>query len=176
MRMCKYKPWRYDVLRIMLVTLTHLQLIRKRRIYSRTSVHLAPKLFLLLPIVSTSSKHVRLNKHLVRPLSGCGMCANVERTTASSCHITTTRKMGFQTLKAGFQTLKAWILLVFPKTTTRRIHIQGHTVSNVKILWPADVSMQRFGPSGRLVPGLLLNMTIVDRPASCPGESGHRHA
>ncbi|EXJ84033.1 hypothetical protein A1O3_04700 [Capronia epimyces CBS 606.96] len=41
-----------------------LELIRKRRIYSRTTVHVAPKAFLLLPIVSTSSKHVRLNAHL----------------------------------------------------------------------------------------------------------------
>ncbi|KIX08741.1 uncharacterized protein Z518_03398 [Rhinocladiella mackenziei CBS 650.93] len=41
-----------------------LELIRKRRIYSRTTVHLAPKVFLFLPIVTTSSKHVRLNRHL----------------------------------------------------------------------------------------------------------------
>ncbi|EXJ78866.1 hypothetical protein A1O1_09268 [Capronia coronata CBS 617.96] len=41
-----------------------LELIRKRRIYSRTTVHVAAKMFLLLPIVSSSSKHVRLNQHL----------------------------------------------------------------------------------------------------------------
>ncbi|KIW86229.1 hypothetical protein Z517_01624 [Fonsecaea pedrosoi CBS 271.37] len=46
------------------VQIQALELIRKRRIYSRTTVHLAPAVFLLLPLVSTSSKHIRLNKHL----------------------------------------------------------------------------------------------------------------
>lgn len=46
------------------VQIQTLELIRKRRIYSRTTVHLAPKLFLVLPIISTSSKGIRLNKHL----------------------------------------------------------------------------------------------------------------
>ncbi|OAL37102.1 hypothetical protein AYO20_03579 [Fonsecaea nubica] len=48
------------------VQIQALELIRKRRIYSRTTVHLAPAVFLLLPLVATSSKHIRLNKHLVR--------------------------------------------------------------------------------------------------------------
>ncbi|OCT45134.1 hypothetical protein CLCR_05862 [Cladophialophora carrionii] len=46
------------------VQIQALDLIRRRRIYSRTTVHLAPKTFLLLPLVATSSKHIRLNKHL----------------------------------------------------------------------------------------------------------------
>ncbi|OQV06717.1 hypothetical protein CLAIMM_11251 isoform 1 [Cladophialophora immunda] len=46
------------------VQIQALELIRKRRIYSRTTVHLAPTVFLLLPLVATSSKHIRLNKHL----------------------------------------------------------------------------------------------------------------
>ncbi|KIW59850.1 hypothetical protein PV05_00116 [Exophiala xenobiotica] len=45
------------------VQIQALELIRRRRIFSRTTVHTAPKVFLLLPVVSTSS-HVRLNKHL----------------------------------------------------------------------------------------------------------------
>ncbi|EXJ55893.1 hypothetical protein A1O7_08824 [Cladophialophora yegresii CBS 114405] len=46
------------------VQIQALDLIRRRRVYSRTTVHLAPKTFLLLPLVTTSSKHIRLNKHL----------------------------------------------------------------------------------------------------------------
>ncbi|EXJ63344.1 uncharacterized protein A1O5_11665 [Cladophialophora psammophila CBS 110553] len=46
------------------VQIQALELIRKRRIYSRTTVHLAPTVFLLLPLVAASSKHIRLNKHL----------------------------------------------------------------------------------------------------------------
>ena len=42
-----------------------LEMIRKRRIYSRRTVHVTPKMFLMLPIVSTSTKHTRLNHHLV---------------------------------------------------------------------------------------------------------------
>ncbi|KIW64484.1 hypothetical protein PV04_09413 [Phialophora macrospora] len=46
------------------VQIQALELIRSRRIYSRTTVHLAPKTFLLLPLVTASSRHIRLNKHL----------------------------------------------------------------------------------------------------------------
>ncbi|OAP62871.1 hypothetical protein AYL99_02098 [Fonsecaea erecta] len=46
------------------VQIQALDLIRKRRIYSRTTVHLAPPIFLLLPLVAASSQHIRLNKHL----------------------------------------------------------------------------------------------------------------
>jgi len=42
-----------------------MELIRRRRIFSRTTVHSAPKMFLFLPLVANSSKHVRLNHHLV---------------------------------------------------------------------------------------------------------------
>ena len=42
-----------------------MELMLKRRIFSRTAVHPVPKTFLFLPIVTESSKHVRLNHHLV---------------------------------------------------------------------------------------------------------------
>ena len=49
-----------------------LELIRRRRIFSRTTVHPAPKTFLFLPLVSTATKHIKLNHHLVcRTLVGC---------------------------------------------------------------------------------------------------------
>ena len=43
-----------------------LELVRRKRIFSRTTVHAAPKTFLFLPLVSTATKHIRLNHHLVR--------------------------------------------------------------------------------------------------------------
>jgi hypothetical protein len=46
-----------------------LELIQRKRIYSRTTVHLAPKTFLVLPLVSTATKHIRLNHHLVSMIS-----------------------------------------------------------------------------------------------------------
>jgi hypothetical protein len=46
-----------------------LELIQHKRIYSRTTVHLAPKTFLVLPLVSTATKHMRLNHHLVSMIS-----------------------------------------------------------------------------------------------------------
>ena len=48
-----------------------LEMICKKRICSRTTVHVTPKMFLMLPIVSTSTKHIRLNHHLVCPGSDC---------------------------------------------------------------------------------------------------------
>jgi hypothetical protein len=41
-----------------------MELVRRRRIYSKTTVHTAPKTFLFIPLVSTSSSHLRLNHHL----------------------------------------------------------------------------------------------------------------
>ena len=41
-----------------------MELMLKRRIFSRTTVHPVPKTFLFLPIVADSSKHIRLNHHL----------------------------------------------------------------------------------------------------------------
>ena len=48
-----------------------LEMIRKKRIYSRTTVHVTPKMFLMLPIVSTSHRDIRLNHHLVCRDSSC---------------------------------------------------------------------------------------------------------
>ena len=42
-----------------------MELMLKRRIFSRTTVHPVPKTFLFLPIVATSTKDVLLNHHLV---------------------------------------------------------------------------------------------------------------
>ena len=41
-----------------------MDMIRQQRIFSKTTVHPVPKLFLFLPIISTSSRHIRLNGHL----------------------------------------------------------------------------------------------------------------
>ncbi|KIV93310.1 hypothetical protein, variant [Exophiala mesophila] len=41
-----------------------LELIRSKRVFSRTTVHAAPKEFLFLPLVATSTKDVKLTKHL----------------------------------------------------------------------------------------------------------------
>jgi hypothetical protein len=41
-----------------------MELVRRRRIFSKTTVHAAPKTFLFIPLVSTASAHVRLNHHL----------------------------------------------------------------------------------------------------------------
>jgi hypothetical protein len=41
------------------------ELMLNRRIFSRTTVHPVPKTFLFLPIIATSTKHVRLSHHLV---------------------------------------------------------------------------------------------------------------
>ncbi|KIY03983.1 uncharacterized protein Z520_00675 [Fonsecaea multimorphosa CBS 102226] len=46
------------------VQIQALELVRRRRMFSRTTVHAAPTVFLLLPLVAASSKHIRLNKHL----------------------------------------------------------------------------------------------------------------
>ncbi|KIV87871.1 hypothetical protein PV11_03389 [Exophiala sideris] len=46
------------------VQIQALELIRRRRIFSRTTVHPVPIVFILLPIVATSTKHIRLNRHL----------------------------------------------------------------------------------------------------------------
>ncbi|KIW38855.1 uncharacterized protein PV06_08685 [Exophiala oligosperma] len=46
------------------VQIQALELIRRRRIFSRTTVHTAPKVFLLLPLVTTATRHIRLNGHL----------------------------------------------------------------------------------------------------------------
>ena len=42
-----------------------MELMLKRRIFSRTTVHPVPHMFLFLPIVANTSRHVRLNHHLV---------------------------------------------------------------------------------------------------------------
>jgi hypothetical protein len=42
------------------------ELMLNRRMFSRTTVHPVPETFLFLPIVATSTKHVRLSHHLVR--------------------------------------------------------------------------------------------------------------
>ena len=41
-----------------------LELIRRLRIFSRTNVHPAPQNFLFIPIIASSTRHIRLNKHL----------------------------------------------------------------------------------------------------------------
>ena len=41
------------------------KLIRRKRIFSRTTIHTAPEVFLFLPLVSRSESPVSLNKHLV---------------------------------------------------------------------------------------------------------------
>lgn len=41
-----------------------MELIRRRRIFSKTTVHPAPKTFLFLPLVSTTDKQIRFNHHL----------------------------------------------------------------------------------------------------------------
>jgi hypothetical protein len=41
-----------------------MELIRRRRIFSKTTVHPAPKTFLFLPLVSTAERHIPLNHHL----------------------------------------------------------------------------------------------------------------
>jgi hypothetical protein len=41
-----------------------MDLVRKHRVFSKTTVHPVPKLFLFLPIVSTSTMHVRINGQL----------------------------------------------------------------------------------------------------------------
>ncbi|KIW21569.1 hypothetical protein PV08_02149 [Exophiala spinifera] len=46
------------------VQIQALELILRKRIFSRTTVHTAPKVFLLLPIVTTDTRHVELNGHL----------------------------------------------------------------------------------------------------------------
>ncbi|ETN45013.1 uncharacterized protein HMPREF1541_09889 [Cyphellophora europaea CBS 101466] len=46
------------------VQIQMMELIRRRRIFSKTTVHPAPKTFLFLPIISTDQKHIRLNHHL----------------------------------------------------------------------------------------------------------------
>ena len=55
--------------------LTRPQLMRRRRIFSRTTVHLAPSVFLLLPLVAITSKQIRLNKHLVSLVIQSCTCA-----------------------------------------------------------------------------------------------------
>lgn len=47
------------------VQIQALELVRRRRIFSRTTVHAVPEVFLIIGLISTSSKDVRLNKHLV---------------------------------------------------------------------------------------------------------------
>jgi hypothetical protein len=46
--------------------LTGIKLIRRKRIFLRTDIHNAPKVFMFLPLVSKSSEAKKLNKHLVR--------------------------------------------------------------------------------------------------------------
>jgi MoxR-like ATPase len=41
-----------------------MELIRRRRIFSKTTVHPAPKNFLFLPLISTAERHVPINHHL----------------------------------------------------------------------------------------------------------------
>lgn len=41
-----------------------MELIRRRRIFSKTTVHPAPKAFLFLPLIAVSDKHISLNHHL----------------------------------------------------------------------------------------------------------------
>lgn len=46
------------------VQVAALELMRNRRIYSRTTVHPVPKIFLFLPLISISARNIRLNHHL----------------------------------------------------------------------------------------------------------------
>jgi hypothetical protein len=48
-----------------------MELILKRRIFSRTTVHPVPKTFLFLPIIATSTNAISLNHHLVCCLVSC---------------------------------------------------------------------------------------------------------
>jgi hypothetical protein len=48
------------------VQIQTMELVRRRRIFSRTTVHAVSEVFLMLGLVSTSTKDVMLNKHLVR--------------------------------------------------------------------------------------------------------------
>lgn len=41
-----------------------MELIRRRRIFSKTTVHPAPKSFLFLPLIATGDRHIPLNHHL----------------------------------------------------------------------------------------------------------------
>ncbi len=50
-----------------------MELMLNRRIFSRTTVHHVPATFLFLPIVGSSSKHIRLNYHLVCGPEALGM-------------------------------------------------------------------------------------------------------
>ena len=47
------------------VQIQTMELVRRRRIFSRTTVHSVSEVFLMLALVSTSTKDIRLNKHLV---------------------------------------------------------------------------------------------------------------
>ena len=47
------------------VQIQTMELARRRRIFSRTTVHPVSDVFLMLGLVSTSTKDIRLNKHLV---------------------------------------------------------------------------------------------------------------
>lgn len=42
-----------------------MELVRRRRIFSRTTVHAVSEVFLMLGLVPTSTKDIRINKHLV---------------------------------------------------------------------------------------------------------------
>jgi hypothetical protein len=47
------------------VQIQTMELVRRRRIFSRTTVHSVSEVFLMLGLVSTSTRDIRLNKHLV---------------------------------------------------------------------------------------------------------------
>lgn len=47
------------------VQIQTMELVRRRRIFSRTTVHSVSEVFLMLGLVSTSKRDIRLNKHLV---------------------------------------------------------------------------------------------------------------
>lgn len=47
------------------VQIQTMELASRRRIFSRTTVHAVSEVFLMLGLVSTSTRDIRLNKHLV---------------------------------------------------------------------------------------------------------------
>lgn len=82
----------------------HEQILRSRRIFTKTAVHSTPKAFLFIPVVASNgdeSRPVSLNKHLVRvPRAGWEAMISLlmlYRTTISSSLTFTTPRMATQT-------------------------------------------------------------------------------
>jgi hypothetical protein len=140
------------------VQIQALELIRRKRIFSHTTVHVTPKVFLFIPILSTATKHIKLNHHLVWSSHVARANLICCRTIAYSCPTLTTHSTHSQIWKKSvtsarvghpgpdLQKLAAWSI-------PRCVNCRPPSISNLTNHIPQTIStLQQLGKDATMTP------------------------